>query len=215
MPEVVIADPAYYDFDDFNFNDGLVDFISGYGFNVNRMPFSRLKESRVVESLKTSHGIILGPSPKHYHGQLAENLQPFVESWLPDTKVPVFGSCAGHQVLAVAMGADMLRGMEKQDGLCDTEIIDGQEKNLIFKGLGKHIKLMYSHWASVSIGDEKASGLIQLGRSLPNSDSTGCENAIIQVAGQSKWGFQGHPHESEDGRQLIHNFLVEIPRDKN
>lgn len=189
---------------DKNFNDDLINAIHELGYEL--VVVSYVEAAEKIKQIKGIHSIIIAGVPLHYPAKSAEDLRPYLQPWLEKTTVPVLGICLGHQAMGLVYGAKMRRKEEIEDGLVMTEIVNTQNEDPIFRGLGKRFKVASSHWASISIIN--APHLTQLARSLPEAGiSNGCENQIIRVAGQQKYGVQFHPEKSEIGKLFLSNFF--------
>ncbi|HTE22205.1 MAG TPA: gamma-glutamyl-gamma-aminobutyrate hydrolase family protein [Candidatus Limnocylindria bacterium] len=193
--------------EDKDFNNDLTDALSELGVESILVP-GREAHAK-IELMKASRGIIVGGIPTHHPSESAEELQSFLEPWLLKIEVPILGICLGHQAIGLSFGASMRRNEEVEKGTITVEVMEDQQNDPIFTGLGKSFQVVSLHWASISIKD--APQLIRLARSLPDGDiSTGCENQIIRVANRHIYGVQFHPEKSELGRLFLRNFLYPV-----
>jgi GMP synthase-like glutamine amidotransferase len=191
--------------EDHYFNKDLTDALVELGYEPEIISYSDAQDS--VGLMKASHAVIVAGVPLHYPNETAEDLKPFLESWLTEVEVPILGICLGHQAVGLTFGASMRRGEEVEEGTVTTEVIEGRQDDPIFEGLGKSFEVATSHRASISI--EGAPELVQLARSLPKADgSTGCENQVVRVANTQIYGVQFHPEKSEIGKLFLRNFLA-------
>jgi GMP synthase-like glutamine amidotransferase len=203
MAEVAVIDATLHN--DRNFHNDLIHALAEFGYKAAVMPYQEAPER--LEQIKAAHGVIVPGVPFTYPSQSAEELRPYLQSWLPELSIPVLGICLGHQAMGLVFGATMQRNVEVEEGICPVEIAEGHRTDPIFKDLGEHFEVVNHHWASISIAT--APRLIRLARSLPKLGiSTGCENQVVRVADRPYYGTQFHPEKSAVGKILLRNFLA-------
>jgi GMP synthase (glutamine-hydrolysing) len=109
--------------------------------------------------------------------------------------IPILGICFGFQVMC-----DLYGGKVSRLNVCNSGFreIGLQDNHLsLLKGLSKNINLYFSHYDYV----EKAPPYF--------SSYINNKNQIMAVENihRKRFGFQFHPEGTEDGREIIKNFL--------
>jgi anthranilate synthase component 2 len=116
-------------------------------------------------------------------------------------KKPIFGICLGHQSIAQAFGAEVVRAKNLMHGkISKIEVI--QESD-IFKGLPKQFNQTRYHSLCVK-EDTMPSCIIPTAISLDDN-----EIMALQIENMQIYGVQFHPESimSEYGYEMIDNFL--------
>ena len=118
-----------------------------------------------------------------------------------ERQVPLFGVCLGHQSIAQAFGADVVRAGKPMHGKVS------QVKALsdpIFEGIGERFAATRYHSLSVEASSVPAS--IQV---LAVAEDDG-EIMALKVRGKPIYGVQFHPESylSEGGAKMLGNFLA-------
>ncbi|WP_406657677.1 type 1 glutamine amidotransferase [Methanolobus sp. ZRKC2] len=105
-----------------------------------------------------------------------------------DNGIPYMGICLGMQVLVKACGGRIEKsdvrevGFKGPDGEhFKVDICRGKEKEALFNGLGKSLKIFHLHGETVALTDEME--LLATGKF--------CRNQIVKV-GENAYGIQGH-----------------------
>lgn len=206
MHEVLIIDTTRGE--NPKFNNELTDAVRECAFESAVISFSEAPDE--VERIQAASGVIIAGVPFHYPAKSAEQLQPYLQSWLPDIRVPVLGICLGHQAVGLVFGATMRRAEEIEEGTIDAEVTREHMHDPIFAGLGNSFEVESFHWASIDIED--TSQLLKLASSAAKPKvSTGCQNQVVKVADRQIYGAQFHPEKSSTGKLFLRNFL-ELPR---
>lgn len=116
-------------------------------------------------------------------------------------KKPIFGICLGHQSIAQAFGAEVVRAKNLMHGkISKIEVIKESD---IFKGLPKQFNQTRYH--SLSVKEEgMPSCIIPTAISLDDK-----EIMALQIENMQVYGVQFHPESimSEYGYEMIDNFL--------
>ncbi len=141
--------------------------------------------------------IILSPGPAtpNEAGVCLEVIEYFKD------KIPILGICLGHQSIAQAFGADVIRAKNMMHG--KTSKIKVIENNVIFKGLPKEFTQTRYH--SLTVKKETLPKIVR-----PTAMSLD-DNEIMALKIQDKpiYGVQFHPESimSEYGYEMLDNFL--------
>ena len=115
-----------------------------------------------------------------------------------NAEIPVLGICFGHQLLADALGGEVVRSNHRTDAIYNLELSKLGLKDPLFDGLlndGSGPVTLYTHQDHVVdiIGTESIK--IEL-----LGSSKHCKNAAIRVSREGKllpaWGVQFHPEAS-------------------
>jgi len=117
---------------------------------------------------------------------------------LVDTSIPVFGICLGHQLLALAMGAETLKMKCGHHGA-----------NHPVQDLASGRVMITSQNHGFSVDEESLpQGIKATHRSLFDGTLQG-----IEIEGKSAYGFQGHPEASpgpHDVLPLFERFVLDM-----
>jgi GMP synthase (glutamine-hydrolysing) len=114
--------------------------------------------------------------------------------WLPTVRqrmaeavassVPLLGICLGAQLLALACGGAVRRGVQGPElGVLDLDVHPAAAGDAIFAGLGSPAPVVQWHWEEISALPAGATLLAGSGRYA---------NQVFRV-GDRAWGVQGHP----------------------
>ncbi len=141
--------------------------------------------------------IILSPGPAtpNEAGVCLEVIEYFKD------KIPILGICLGHQSIAQAFGADVIRAKNMMHG--KTSKIKVIENNVIFKGLPKEFTQTRYH--SLTVNEETLPDVvIPTARSLDDN-----EIMALKIKDKPIYGLQFHPESimSEYGYEMLDNFL--------
>jgi GMP synthase (glutamine-hydrolysing) len=114
--------------------------------------------------------------------------------WLPSVRrlmadavasaVPLFGICLGAQLLALACGGGVRRGVNGPElGVLDLELAPAAGDDPLFGGLRSPAPVVQWHWEEISVLPASATLL---------ASSRRYANQVFRV-GDRAWGVQGHP----------------------
>jgi GMP synthase (glutamine-hydrolysing) len=116
-----------------------------------------------------------------------------------DSGVPVLGVCFGHQMMAHAFGAEVVKDGAHVLEMVKTEVL---AKDLLFKGLPEELMLLESRWEVVK---SLPSGFRLVARSATS------EIATMKHRTRPLYGVQFHPErytkENPEGYTVIGNFV--------
>jgi GMP synthase (glutamine-hydrolysing) len=116
-----------------------------------------------------------------------------------DSKAPIIGVCFGHQLIAHAFGAEIMKDTREVKELVETTVLKGDP---IFDGLPKSLMLMESRYEVV--------------KSLPKGFSLLARSATSRIAAMKHptrllYGVQFHPERftrrHPEGDRVVGNFV--------
>lgn len=143
-------------------------------------------------------GVILSGSPFSVHDTNA----PEIDLSLFRSKMPVLGVCYGAQYMVhETKGGDVRKSDKREFGRANLRQIDDSCR--LFEGINPGSQVWMSH------GDT----IFQLPETFKIvASTTDVEVAAFAIDGEATYGIQFHPEvfHSTDGKQLLHNFIVEI-----
>lgn len=121
-----------------------------------------------------------------------------------DSKVAVLGVCFGHQMMASAFGAEVVKDGKHVLDMVRTDVLT---EDPLFTGLPNSMMLLESRWEVV--------------KSLPSgfrlvASSVTSKIAIMKHGSRPLYGVQSHPErytkESPDGNSVVGNFVRMLKR---
>ncbi len=140
--------------------------------------------------------IIISPGPGEPKN--AGNTVKIIEEFYED--IPILGVCLGHQAIAYAFGAEIIRAKKVMHGKTSKIIHDGRR---IYKGLKNPFTATRYH--SLVVAEETLpEELIVVSRSLEDNEIMGIRHKNYLVE-----GVQFHPESilTSNGKIIIRNFL--------
>ncbi len=141
--------------------------------------------------------IILSPGPAtpNEAGVTLEVIKTFANT------IPIFGICLGHQSIAQAFGAEVIRAKNMMHGKTSQIVVE--KETLIYKGLPQEFRATRYH--SLSVNQENLPAEV-----LPTSYSKDDHEIMsLEIKGKDIYGVQFHPESimSEHGYEILDNFL--------
>ena len=116
-----------------------------------------------------------------------------------DSRVPVLGVCFGHQLMARAFGAEVVKDVEHVLGMVRTQVLSDDP---LFVGLPRSLMLLESRY-------EVVSSLPKGFRLLASSETS--KIAAMKHQSRPLYGTQFHPErytkENPDGKMVVGNFV--------
>lgn len=155
-------------------------------------PFNHLPE--IDSSVK---GVILSGSPCSVRDQDS----PRIDLTGIRGNIPVLGVCYGAQLLAHISGGDVLPSAHREYGRAMLQV--GDNDSSLFAGIPASTQVWMSH------GDT----IVRLPEGFNVLASTeSVQVAAFKIADELTYGIQFHPEvtHSENGKDLLHNFIVNI-----
>jgi GMP synthase (glutamine-hydrolysing) len=147
----------------------------------------------------TCEGVVLSGSPAMMTDPKTESkFQPEVDAIL-DSKSPILGICFGHQLIAHAFGAEVVKDRRHVKEMVETTVLKADP---LFRGLPKSMMLLESRYEVV--------------KSLPDSFSLLARSATSQIAAMKHqtrllYGTQFHPErftkQDPEGDRVVGNFI--------
>jgi anthranilate synthase component II len=116
-------------------------------------------------------------------------------------KVPIFGICLGHQSIAQAFGANVVRAKNMMHG--KTSIMQQEKTNEIFNKVPEQFRATRYH--SLIVEKSSLPKNIEVAASSLDDD----EIMALKIQGKPIYGVQFHPESimSEFGHKMLENFL--------
>ena len=116
-------------------------------------------------------------------------------------KYPVLGICYGAQFLAYTSGGNVEPANSREYGRANLSHIDGEDE--LLKGIHVGSQIWMSHGDTITVLPDKF-------KVIASTDDV--RAAAYHVEGEKTWGVQFHPEvfHSEDGTQILKNFVVEV-----
>ncbi len=178
-------------YDSFVFN--LVQYLAQLGAEVD----VRRNDAVTPDEARAYDGVLLSPGPGT--PQSAGVCMDIVRDCAGD--VPIFGVCLGHQAIAAAYGADVIRAPELLHGKTSQVIHDGQG---VLAGLPSPFTATRYH--SLSVDPATVPAVLE----VTGTTSTGVIMAIRHRQFQVE-GVQFHPESvlTEGGHALLANWLLQ------
>ena len=136
-----------------------------------------------------------GPATPNEAGVTLEVIKEFAET------TPIFGICLGHQSIAQAFGAEVIRAKNMMHG--KTSQIKVDRDTIIFKGLPSEFRQTRYH--SLTVNPKSLSDSIIV-TSHSKDDN---EIMSLEIKDKNIYGVQFHPESimSEYGHEMLDNFL--------
>lgn len=182
-------------FDSFTYN--LYQYFSESGEQVEVIRNNKFS-IKTIESL-SPEAIIISPGPgvPKEAGVCLDLVKHFYK------RIPIFGVCLGHQVIAEALGADIIKAKQIKHG--KTSKID-HDGSALFQSLAEQAEVMRYH----SLAVDKQSLPEELKITAVALDDN--EIMAIKHRDYPVYGIQFHPESigTKTGKQMIKNFLKEI-----
>ena len=152
-----------------------------------------------VEEIKALNPekIILSPGPAtpNEAGVTLDVIKEFSDT------TPIFGICLGHQSIAQAFGAEVIRAKRMMHG--KTSQVEIEKDTVIYKGLPTEFRATRYH--SLSVNQENLPEII-----VPTSYAKDDHEIMsLEIKGKNVYGVQFHPESimSEYGYEILDNFL--------
>ncbi len=137
--------------------------------------------------------IILSASPMG--DDIVDDHLPFY-NWVESYGKPIFGICAGHQIIGKLYGSELRRGTESEDGMCQVRIDDLTDP--IFSGYRNEFFVIQHHNDSISLPEDF--------RKLAHSEK--CEVQVMRHKSKPIVTVQFHAEELN--YRMIRNFYTYV-----
>ena len=156
--------------------------------------YSEIVQSDIYASeLSGYKGIIFSGSPFSVHQAGSPRFDPKIL----DLKIPVLGLCYGHQLIALTLGGNVVRGTIKEYGRASMHI---SRANPLFDGLSSDEQVWMSHGDTVETLPEgfEAFGFTE-----------DCPFTAVSCVEKNIYGLQFHPEvtDTPSGTRIFNNFL--------
>ena len=155
--------------------------------------------NEIDKLLPNVKGVILSGSPFSVYDEQAPvpNLDIF------RGKIPVLGICYGAQFLAYHAGGQVQPSSTREYGRAN--LISINKESELLKEINQNTQVWMSHGDSIT--------------HIPENFEVICSTSDVKfagykIAGETTYGIQFHPevHHSEQGKQILKNFVVDICR---
>lgn len=142
-------------------------------------------------------GVIFSGSPFSVRDENA----PVPNIELYKGNIPLLGVCFGAQFMANHFGGEVLPSDTREYGRANLAHVD--KNSILMKGVRENSQVWMSHGDTI--------------KKIPENFKVICSTADVEYAGykiegEDTFGIQFHPevYHSEDGRQLLQNFIVDV-----
>jgi GMP synthase (glutamine-hydrolysing) len=145
-------------------------------------------------SLKNCKGIILSGGP----ASVLEPGSPAVSGEILTLGIPLLGLCYGHQLIALNLGGNVVKGKKREYGRAILHVTDGSD---VLRGLQRSEQVWMSHGDMVQ-------RLPDSFRILGSTDD--CAAAAVGDAERRIYGLQFHPEVADTpcGMKILDNFIT-------
>ena len=145
---------------------------------------------------RSVRGYILSGGPE----SLSDPQAPRLNGKFFNTTIPVLGVCYGMQLIAEHYGGSLTPSDRREYGRATLDVRNG---DWIFSGIPRHSQVWMSHGDSIT--------RLPDGFELVGSTEELDVAAIADIK-RKRFGLQFHPevHHTDEGRNIIHNFLMDI-----
>jgi GMP synthase (glutamine-hydrolysing) len=152
---------------------------------------------KVPEELSTFKAVILSGSPFSVRSEDA----PHPDLSNIKGKLPLLGVCYGAQYLAHFHGGKVAPSSTREYGRANLTVVKDAEA--LFENIIENSQVWMSHSDTIKELPENAVTL---------ASTQDVINAAYRIDGEETYAIQFHPevYHSTDGKQLLHNFLIEI-----
>ena len=178
-----------------------------FGSQYTQLIARRIREQNVYCEIHPYHhkfsvsadivGVILSGSPS----SVRDSNAPSLDLSTIRKKVPVLGICYGAQLLAWQNGGEVLPSRNREYGRAHLGTINSDNK--LFSGISAGTTVWMSHADTI--------------QNIPNgfeliASTVDVPVAAFKITGEPTYGIQFHPEvtHSEDGKELLRNFLFDI-----
>jgi GMP synthase (glutamine-hydrolysing) len=155
--------------------------------------------NKIPAQLDSVKGIILSGSP----ASVRDADSPMVQLADLRHKLPILGVCYGAQLLAQTNGGEVQASAIREYGRAKLTTVDSQ--NPLLQGIDANSQVWMSHADTITNIPDNFSV-------IASTDTV--RVAAFQIQGEQTYGIQFHPEvtHSLQGKQLLHNFVVNICR---
>ncbi len=180
-------------YDSFTYN--IVQYCKELGANLKVIRNDELSIEEIKDLNPAKIILSPGPSTPDDAGVTLDVIKNFSD------KTPIFGVCLGHQAIAQAFGAKVVRAKNMMHG--KTSQIKKIKQTPIFQNLPDEFRQTRYH--SLVVQKESIPDIIEV-TALSKDDN---EIMALQIKGKAIYGVQFHPESimSEYGHKILENFL--------
>ena len=173
----------------------VVDALRGNGADVAAAGWGESSPSR----FDSFDGVVLSGSPDMLSERAVQEKYRGETAAMAGSKVPVLGICFGHQLMARAFGAEVVKDGRQVKAMVNTTVLVDDP---LFEGLPRSLTLLESR-------EEVVGGLPEGFRLIARSETT--EIAAMKHPARPLYGVAFHPEryteENPDGNAVVGNFV--------
>ena len=153
--------------------------------------------NKIPEQISAFKGVILSGSPFSVRDENA----PIPDLSYIKGELPLLGVCYGAQFLASNYGGEVMPSKHREYGRARLDFID--DDNKLMKNLEKNTQVWMSHGDTITQVPENYKVI---------TSTVDVKFGGYQIKGEETYGIQFHPevYHSEQGKELLENFLVGI-----
>lgn len=168
------------------YTNSIIECLKEIRANYRHVLFDKITESDIEDS----HSIVLSGRRQNNSAMNAANSK--LVRYCLAKKKPLLGICYGAEILAITLGGTIKKMAESRHGIHE---IDVTQDNPLCKG---KVQAFESHSYKIATLDPSFIVL---------ASSQACQFEIFRYGSENIFGTQFHPEMSDDGKNLLKNFV--------